>query len=312
VRAADLAPPRRAESPSLMSILGLLVALLIADFLIHWRLAHVAWLPLTAKVVFTAVGVAAVVGWLQRVTRGDAPAARALFLRRFAVCCALAVSINLTWHFLRAWLPLFLRTVHDYSLEGMNVFSMGYYLAAWVGSLAAGVATLRLARAGLSVHASRVAVVAACAAAATLCAVVPFLATGPLLVGVLLVIGCAALGLFPPYYSLTQELTPEHQGKVSGALGCINWLVMALMQEAVGERVRATRSYTEVIPAAGFVPLLGLAALLLFWGRSAAPAPAPAAKGAPSSDGVAGPATEVVSGAPDTEPAREGAPERVG
>jgi ACS family hexuronate transporter-like MFS transporter len=268
VRTADLAPRHVSPSPSLVPILGLLVGLLIVDFYIHWQLAHIAWLPLTAKSCFTVLGIVAVFGWLVRVTADDEPAERAVFLRRALVCAVIVVAINSTWHFLRAWLPLYLQSVRDYSLADVSWFSMAYYFSTDVGSLAAGILTLYFARAGLSVHGSRVAVFALCSALTTLCVLVPFLESRPLLIGTLLVIGFGALGLFPPYYSLTQELSAKHQGKVSGAMGCINWLVMALMQESVGERIQHTGSYAEVIPAAGLVPLLGLVALLLllFWG----------------------------------------------
>jgi ACS family hexuronate transporter-like MFS transporter len=98
---------------------------------------------------------------------------------------------------------------------------------------------------------------------------------GPLLLAVLLVIGFGALGLFPPYYSFSQELAPRHQGKVTGSLGCICWLAMALLQEAVGESVQQTGSYTLSMTLAGLAPLLGLAALLLLWGAAPAPQPVP-------------------------------------
>src|SRR5713101_7838833 len=68
------------------------------------------------KIAVTVAGIAGVVAWLQRTTHNDPPAARALFFRRFAVLAVLVVAINLTWHFFRAWLPLFLRTKHGYSL----------------------------------------------------------------------------------------------------------------------------------------------------------------------------------------------------
>ena len=89
-----------------------------------------------------------------------------------------------------------------------------------------------------------------------------------ILMGLLLVIGFAALGLFPIYYSFSQELTTRHQGKVTGALGCINWLAMYGLHAGVGELVTETNSYSVGVALAGLAPLVGLVVLWLFWGKS--------------------------------------------
>ncbi len=87
--------------------------------------------------------------------------------------------------------------------------------------------------------------------------------------GLLLVIAFASLGLFPIYYSFSQELTTRHQGKLTGALGCINWLAMYLLQAGIGESVKATGSYSMGVALAGLAPLVGVAALVFLWGRDA-------------------------------------------
>jgi hypothetical protein len=104
------------------------------------------------------------------------------------------------------------------------------------------------------------------------------LPAGPLLLAVLLLVGFAALGLFPAYYSFSQELTVEHQGKLTGALGCICWMAMALLHEVVPDVAGRTGSYSAQVGAAGLLPLVGVAPLLLLWGRAPASAEeAPAA-----------------------------------
>src|SRR5262249_3620930 len=138
-----------------------------------------------------------------------------------------------------------------------------------VGTLSAGATTLLLIRGGFPVHRSRLVVFGACALLCTLGAVAAFLPTGRLLLGVLLVIGFGALGVFPHYYSFSQELTARHQGKVTGSLGCCCWLAVAPIHEAVGDLVKQTGSYSAGMAVAGFAPLLGLAALAIFWGRDA-------------------------------------------
>jgi MFS transporter, ACS family, hexuronate transporter len=193
---------------------------------------------------------------------------RPVFFRRFWILALVVVVINGTWHYFRVWLPLVLQRVHHYSLEDTQWFSVAYYAATFLGSLAAGFLTLLLAKGGLPVHRSRMLVFSCCALICVLSTVAANLPAGPLLLGSFLVIGFAALGLFPNYYSFTQELTTRHQGKLTGALGCICWLAMSLLHEVVGDSIERTGSYTTSVAVAGLAPLLAVAALALFWGKT--------------------------------------------
>jgi ACS family hexuronate transporter-like MFS transporter len=191
--------------------------------------------------------------------------------RRFWVLVVVVWSINITWHFFRAWMPLFLRKYHGYDEEDTQLFTSAYYLATDAGSFAAGFATLWLTRRGAPVHGSRVAVFALCTLLTTLSVVAAGLDAGPLLLVLLLVIGFGALGLFPNYYSFSQELSVRHQGKVTGLLGCINWLMVGLFQWLVGRSIKETESYDLGLTLAGLTPLVGLAVLVFFWGPSREP-----------------------------------------
>ena len=276
VRRRDLAIERRV-SPSLIGIVLWLALLLGLDIGLQFAQAHYPSLEtplvtLSTKLAVCALGTAAVVYWLFNSTCADDEGEtlpRRDFVRRFWVLVALVVSINIVWHFLRAWMPLFLQQGRGYREEQVTFFTSVYYFVTAFGSLAAGCATLMLVRRGLTVHGSRVIVFAVGAALTALSVVAAFLGHGLLLLGLLLVIGFAALGVFPIYYSFSQELTTRHQGKVTGALGCINWLAMYALHALVGESVKATGNYNLGVALAGTVPLLGLAALLLFWKPSA-------------------------------------------
>jgi ACS family hexuronate transporter-like MFS transporter len=193
--------------------------------------------------------------------------------RRFWILVVVAVAINTTWHYFRVWMPLFLREVHDYTLEQTNWFSLAYYLATDAGSLAAGFLTLALTRRGWTVHGSRLAVYLGGALLTLLSLVAANLPTGPWLLGVLLLIGFGALAVFPVYYALTQELTVLHQGKVNGMLGCLNWLAMSQLHPLVGRAIDQTESYSLGMGLVGLVPLLGFAVLWLFWRPRSEPAP---------------------------------------
>ena len=184
---------------------------------------------------------------------------------RFAALAVVAVAINLCWHFFRAWLPKFLREFHHYDRTTVNYFTAIYYVATDIGCLSAGFVTKRLIVSGWRVHSARLMVFFACSLLTALSMMAAWLPAGWPLLGVLLVIGFGALGLYPNYYSFSQELTTRHQGKVSGSLVCITWIFSAAMHPVIGHRIDETQSYAEVIFLVGLAPMVGLIAMLLLW-----------------------------------------------
>lgn len=295
IRKEDLEIDNPTITATLMNILGILVVLLAFDVAVKviWApgpgqegTGQKSWIPLGVKVLTTVLGIVCVYRWLERATRseavgrpGEPPALpRRLFIARFWVLVTLTTTINLNWHFFRAWLPPFLRNQHGYTREDVGWFSTFYYLSSDAGSLVVGFVVLALVRYGMRVHTSRVLAFGVCAGMCCLSLAAAVLPAGQLLLGALLLIAFASLGVFPVYYSLSQELTVQHQGKLTGALGCISWLSTALMQELAGESVMVTRSYSLGMSLAGLCPLVGLIALLLFWGRTPTPASPPIAE----------------------------------
>ena len=198
-----------------------------------------------------------------------APATTSLgqFWRRYAALVFVVVSINLPWHFFRAWLPLMLEEFHKYEAASVRYFTAAYYIATDVGCLTAGLTIKWLITRGRSVEYSRLVTFFAFAVLTSCSTLAAYQGRSPLLLGLLLLIGFGALGLFPIYYSLTQELSTRHQGKVTGSLSFITWVVSAEMQERVGKHVTLTKSYADGIFWVGLVPLVGFTALLLLWGR---------------------------------------------
>jgi ACS family hexuronate transporter-like MFS transporter len=190
--------------------------------------------------------------------------------RRFLACVVIVIAINLTWHFFRVWLPLFLQEDRGFSEREVNYFTAIYYLATDAGSLTTGFGTLLLARHGMTVHGSRLLMFFVCTAM-TVCSLAVLLPLErAVLCGLLLVVGFGALGLYPIYYALGQELTVRHQGKVSGMLGFLNWIASALMHPRVGRWLDRTGDYSSAVALAGLLPLSGLVALIFLWKGPAA------------------------------------------
>src|SRR5262249_16641980 len=115
------------------------------------------WLALAISCVVSVAGIALVLRWLCGVMWADPESGqdRATFLRRLGVLVVVVVVINSTWHFFRAWLPLFLQKQHAYGEGFMNWFMLAYYVSTDAGTLTAGAVTLALVRRGFALHASR-------------------------------------------------------------------------------------------------------------------------------------------------------------
>ena len=187
--------------------------------------------------------------------------------RRFLALAIMVVCINLNWHLFRVWLPKFLREARGYGRDDMLNFTTFYYIAADVGAIGGGILSGALARRGFSVFGSRMTVFAGCCALTTLTTAAAFLPAGPLFLASLLLVACGGLGSFAAFYSLTQDLSSEHQGKLSGLLATITWLVTASLHPVFGRYLDATHRYDVVVGAMGWLPSIALIATLLLWDR---------------------------------------------
>jgi ACS family hexuronate transporter-like MFS transporter len=188
--------------------------------------------------------------------------------RRFWALVPFVIGINLTWHLARAWLPKFLQQGRGVSETESLLFNSGYYVAADVGCIAAGAAGVWLAHRGLSQFGARslvAAVCSLCVGAATMAAVA---LPGAWMYGALLVVGAGALGLFPCYYSLAQDVSPRHTGKATGLLAALGWIVCSPFQKQFGKLIDRTGSFDLGFTLAAWVPAIAVAAFFVLWPRS--------------------------------------------
>jgi MFS transporter, ACS family, hexuronate transporter len=188
-----------------------------------------------------------------------------VFSRRYLALAIMVVCINLNWHLFRVWLPSFLRVARGYDLNNMLDFTTFYYIAADLGAIAAGALSGWLARKGMSVFSSRMWVFAGCCLLTTMTTAAAFLPRGPLLLGALLIVAFGGLGSYAAYYSMTQDLSLKHQGKISGSLSTITWLTTAAFHPIFGNYLDRTGRYDVVIGAMGWLPMISLFAVLLLW-----------------------------------------------
>lgn len=225
------------------------------------------------------VGIVWIAGWLAatrnddfRVTRQDAGGGDGASgspgvdtLRRWAAVLLVVVVINTVWQILRAWIPLILQQQYGYGETTTLWFNAAWFAVADVGCLAAGWLAYRLAGRGFSVKWSRVATVACCCALCLALVAVPWVSAGPLLLALFLVAGAGTLGLFPIYYSFTQDVSRHHIGLVTGVASFFGWVASARFQKLFGWLADETQSYSIGIAAAGAVTLVALAAWAILW-----------------------------------------------
>jgi len=235
--------------------------------------------------VIGAIGLAWAVVWLVLIKRDDLPSPKReksssnsaqplewlwtiLNDRRFWALAAMVICINTSWQLVRAWLPKFMQQGRGYlETEALNFNSL-FYLATDVGCILSGAIALWLARRGMSVHRSRMLVYTCCALLAALTSVAAGLPKGLPLLGTLLLVGAGLLGVFPCYYSFTQEMPQHVMGRMTGMLSFIGWMASSPTQSLFGAMVDQYGTYDFVIGLVGWAPLVGLAVFWCIWPRS--------------------------------------------
>jgi ACS family hexuronate transporter-like MFS transporter len=194
-------------------------------------------------------------------------ASRHIFVRRFLALAIVVIVINLCWQYFRAWMPKMLREEYQYSAGAVQRFSVAYYVVTDIGCIAVGFLVKWLASKGMSVHAARITTFLGCSVLTGLSVLAARLPASGMLLATLLFIGFGALGLFPNYYALTQELSARRMGNVTGVLSFVFWLSYAVVQPQVGSWIDLTGGFSQVMYLAGLLPAVGLLALLLLWGE---------------------------------------------
>jgi ACS family hexuronate transporter-like MFS transporter len=186
--------------------------------------------------------------------------------RRFWVLIFVILGANSAWHTIRVWLPRMLDENWRCPEREIQFISSGYYLCADVGSWSVGLATLFLARSGFDLSRVRVKAFALCTIILTLAVMQMVNAESKTVFLIsLMIAGFAALGLFPTYFALSQDLSAKHQGKVTGLLGCINALLLAGMFRLQGPHAKDTADYDVLIMLSTLPPIVASILLIAFW-----------------------------------------------
>jgi ACS family hexuronate transporter-like MFS transporter len=178
------------------------------------------------------------------------------------------LSINVAWHGYRTWLPLYLLEQRGYTEAAMSRLTTLYYLMADIGAWTIGGLTLLLCRRGWHVAPARMLTMTIATSAALTTVTLPWLSAGwPLAIGLLLV-AWGLMGTFPLYFAFSQDLSAQHQGKVSGLLGASAHLALAAIYPLEGGVIAWSGSYEPVLAVIGLTPGVACLILWLYWPRT--------------------------------------------
>jgi ACS family hexuronate transporter-like MFS transporter len=186
-------------------------------------------------------------------------------LQRFWIMAVVAISINVCWHFLVGWLPTYLKTDRGMTFVTGGLLSAVPFLAADAGNLLGGWITGKLARAGLSPSRARIRVIFFCTILISCGAWVGFIRNDTLTIILLAVMALGTAAFMVNYFAFCQDVVPKYTGLVVGILGGLGNLFAAGFSPIAGMVKDQTGNFTPVFLLVGFLPIIGLLALLLGW-----------------------------------------------
>lgn len=189
-----------------------------------------------------------------------------LMTRRWWLLLFTVIAINTIWHYMSGWVPGSLHKYYGYSDLFVQCFTATFYAGTFIGSMATGWLTSRLPQWGWSVTQSRLAVFGLAGICTAFAAPAAYLPAGTAKLTCLLIVSLGSLGLFPIYYSLNQELSARHQGKVGGLLSFCSWIFVSYLHAKIGVLAKSDPSWHSWFMARfALLPLLALVLLILWW-----------------------------------------------
>jgi ACS family hexuronate transporter-like MFS transporter len=186
---------------------------------------------------------------------------------RFWVLVLVSCGVNTCWHFLVNWLPTFLQKDRGMAFVVGGMLTALPFLAADAGNLAGGAITRMLAPRGRNPGGVRIAVITGCAALIIPGALIGAVRFDAVVIVLLCLMAFGTAAYMANYFALTQEVDHRHTGLVVGILGGLGNLCAAGFAPLAGWIKDSTGTFGPVFGIVGVLPLCGVAALWLGWGR---------------------------------------------
>ena len=177
--------------------------------------------------------------------------------RLFWVTMMVSLTVNVCWHFFRAWLPRILKKDLGYTEQEMLWMLVGFFVAADLGCILAGYITRRLTHSGFSVERSRKLVSLGTSLLCLLAIPLTLKPAAWLAVPLVLLVAAGAMGGFANMFALAQETAPRHTAKVVAVVSCLPWFALAWLNPIIGGLADQSGTFAPTIICISFVPLCG-------------------------------------------------------
>jgi ACS family hexuronate transporter-like MFS transporter len=180
-----------------------------------------------------------------------------LSMRQFWITMAVSITVNITWHFYRIWLPRFLKVDLELDQREIQWVLAGFFLSADLGSMLAGYLTRRLTWAGHSVERARKIVMIGTSLLCMLSLPAALAMTTAITLPLMFLVGGAAMGGFANFFALSQEISPRHTSFCLGIFGSTAWIMIAVMSPPIGALVDRIGTFGPSLMVVGFIPIIG-------------------------------------------------------
>ena len=273
---SSLPPLQGLSSPAILAYSALVVLTLLIASSSYWRGLWACWWAIS----FLMFGVLLIsLALPERLLEGSPWASslgRIVRMRRFWVLVVVSLSINVCWHFLVMWMPGYLRKDRGMTYLASGLWTAVPFLAADFGNLGGGALSRFIASRGLGVVRSRGLVMAFCTLLISSGAWLGRVESNILVIVLLILMAMGTAAFMANYFAFAQEVSPQHTGLIVGLLGGLGNLLAAGILPFAGLVKDRTGGFGPIFVLVGLVPFLGLATLLLGWGRDAKSSTKPA------------------------------------
>jgi ACS family hexuronate transporter-like MFS transporter len=189
------------------------------------------------------------------------PFMEVFLINRFWITAAVGITVNIAWHFLRVWM-LFILKEQLHIEHRTRLIMAGYFLVADLGSIVCGWAIRRLT-AKSSVERARMKIMFVSAGLILLGTPILITSNPCIIVPLFFLVGAGIMGGFAIFYSLVQDVSPQHSSKCLGLIGSSVWFIIAGLKPIEG-MLAERHYYPEMIVFVCVLPML-IAPTLLGW-----------------------------------------------